>query len=157
MDNLNGAGGGIAPNAAPLGSHEILGSDGTDLQVTTWDESIVNFKIVTLDASGRLVNPKAIYTSFSGGTPTAASTYTPAAADGNVQHITNDAAFTLAPPATLGSFIVEIVNGATAGVITTSGFTKVSGDALTTTNGHKFVAQITVSNSMSHLNIAAGQ
>ena len=53
--------------------------------------------------------------------------------------------------------VVEILNNGSAGAITTSGFTKVSGDAFTTTNGHKFLAHITKSNSYSHLHVTALQ
>lgn len=158
IDNTDG--GAISAKATPILADTVFQFDsasGDAPVISTWTQIIAALKLVTLDASNRLVNPKSIYTSFDGGSPTAASTYTPAAADGNVQHITNNAAFTLAPPATLGSFAIEIVNGATAGAITTSGFTKVSGDALTTTNGHKFIATITVTNSVSHLNITAMQ
>lgn len=85
--------------------------------------------------------------SVSDGTPTAASTYRPdpnAATKGNMRHITNGAAFTLAAPNAAGDYTmtVLITNNATAGAITMSGFTKVFGDAFTTTNGHVFLVSI---------------
>lgn len=94
------------------------------------------------------------YTSASvnDGTPTAASTYTPdplAATAGNMRHLTNNAAFTFAPPSRAGDYTmaVMITNGATAGAITMSGsFTKLFGDAFTTTNGHKFLVHIVKQN-----------
>lgn len=84
-------------------------------------------------------------------TPTAASTYTPdplAASPGNMRHFTNNAAFTLAAPTRAGDYtmVLQVTNGATAGAITMSGFTKLYGDAFTTTNGHKFVVQIVKQN-----------
>ena len=67
-------------------------------------------------------------------------TYTPSPATGNWRSVTNNGAHTLAPPSASNDYtmIIDYTNGASAGVITTSGFTKVVGDAFTTTNGHKF-------------------
>jgi hypothetical protein len=53
--------------------------------------------------------------------------------------------------------VIEYTNNATAGTITTSGFTKVGGDTPTTTNGHKFLYCIIRSNSYSLLTIRALQ
>lgn len=156
----DGDGASIGSKATPVLADTVFQFDSANGDVpviATWTQIIAALKLVTLDASGRLVNPKAIYTSYDGGTPAAASTYTPAAADGNLQHLLNNAAFTLAVPANPGSIVIEIVNGATAGAITTTGYTKVSGDPLTTTNGHKFIARITKTNSVSDLNIQAMQ
>jgi hypothetical protein len=50
---------------------------------------------------------------------------------------TNNGAHTLAPGANTGSIILDITNGASAGAITTSGWTKVVG-AFDTVNAHKF-------------------
>lgn len=67
-------------------------------------------------------------------------TYTPAPSGGNIRTITNGGAFTLAAPTASGSYtiIFDIINGASAGAITLSGFTKSDGDAFTTTNGSVF-------------------
>jgi hypothetical protein len=96
--------------------------------------------------------------SYNGGT-VSSGTYTPAPATNqeNFQHYTNGGAHTLAPPASVCAVVVEILNNGSAGAITTSGFTKVTGDAFTTTNGHKFLAHITKSNSYSHLHVTALQ
>ncbi len=69
--------------------------------------------------------------------------------NGNIQHGTNNAAVTITAPSTAGVYtiIVEIVNSATAGAVTLSGFTKADGDAFTTTNGHKFQLHIAKTNS----------
>lgn len=77
-------------------------------------------------------------------------TYTPTLTGGSWKSITNNGAFTLAAPAAVGStaaftIVVSITNGASAGAITTSGFSKVIGDSFTTTNGHAFLVYITVS------------
>ncbi|WP_304189103.1 hypothetical protein [Lentibacter algarum] len=75
-------------------------------------------------------------------------TYTPDPAGGNFKHIINGGAFTLAAPTATGCYtlMVEIVNNASAGAITFSGFDKESGDTLTTTNGDDFQLVITKSN-----------
>lgn len=88
-------------------------------------------------------------------------TVTPAFANGNEQKYTNNGAHTLAPATlTAGratSVTVEITNGASAGAITTSGFTKKIGDAFTTTNGHKFKCFIHIGDAGSLLNVVALQ
>lgn len=75
-------------------------------------------------------------------------TYTPAAATGNFKTIVNGGAFTLAPPSpATGEAItlcVLIRNNASAGTVTTSGFTTVKGDSFTTTDGHEFICHIDV-------------
>lgn len=85
-------------------------------------------------------------------------TFTPAFASGNVQHYTNGGAHTLAPPSSgNGSIVIDMTNNGSAGAVTTSGFTKVTGDSLTTTNGHKFRLFVTVGNAGSHLHKQAMQ
>jgi len=74
-----------------------------------------------------------------------------------LQHYTNNGAHTLAPGAVTGSAMIDILNGASAGAITTSGFTKVSGDSFTTTNGHKFRCHVSVGNNGSLLIVQALQ
>jgi hypothetical protein len=76
-------------------------------------------------------------------------TYTPTTAAGsNSKKIINGGAFTLAPPVTASDTVTHlslfIINNASAGAITTSGFTKVAGDAFTTTDTHKFSCTIQV-------------
>jgi len=95
-------------------------------------------------------------TSFSLGTVTT-GTVTPSAANGNFQHLTANGAFTLAPPSATCCIDIEVLNGASAGTITTSGFTKVNGDAYATTNALKFIFHITKTNSYSRLSIEALQ
>ncbi len=84
-------------------------------------------------------------------------TFTPDEANGNLQRCVNGGAFTLAPPSNNTSMMLEITNNGSAGTITTSGFTKVVGDAFTTTNGHIFQAFITKFNGHSSLNVIALQ
>jgi hypothetical protein len=90
------------------------------------------------------------------GTPAAASTVTLDPGDRPLQHLTNNAAFTLAPGANSGSMILDITNGASAGAITTSGWTKVVG-AFATTNGYKYRCSCSVGNGGSLLTIQALQ
>jgi len=91
-------------------------------------------------------------TSLDLGTPSAASTVTLDPGDRPLQHLTNNAAFTLAPGSNAGIITLDITNGASAGAITTSGFTKVVG-AFTTTNAHKFRCSVSVGNAGSLLSI----
>lgn len=84
-------------------------------------------------------------------------TYTPDPLTGNFKHITAGGAFTLAPPSAVCTMIVEVTNNASAGVITTSGFTKVNGDPYATTNGSKFAFHILKTQNYSRLTIEALQ
>ncbi len=76
-------------------------------------------------------------------------TYTPALVGSNWKYITNSGAFTFAAPSSAGSssaytMIIYMNNSATAGAITMSGFSKVTGDLFTTTQGHSFYIFINV-------------
>lgn len=95
-------------------------------------------------------------TSFNAGTKSS-GIYTPAPASGNYQYIINGGAFTLAPQATTSTVVIHMTNNGTAGAVTTSGFDIVTGDALTTTDTHKFIMTSTVLNGDSWLNIVALQ
>lgn len=83
-------------------------------------------------------------------------TFTPAYATSNFQHCVNGGAFTLGVPTGNGTLILDITNNASAGAITTSGYTRVVG-AFTTTNGHKFRCFISTGNAGSLLSIQALQ
>lgn len=78
-------------------------------------------------------------------------------ADRLLQHYANNGAHALAPGSVTGAAIIDVTNGAAAGAIDTSAFTQVDGDALTTTNGHKFRLRCIVGNAGSTLNIQAMQ
>jgi hypothetical protein len=95
-------------------------------------------------------------TPFDAGTKST-GTYTPAPADGNLQRAINGGAHTLAPPASDCSIVIQYTNNASAGAITTSGFTKKTGDTITTTNGDDFLFYVTRLNSFSHLHVVALQ
>lgn len=73
------------------------------------------------------------------------------------QKITNDGAFTLAPDASESSFILDILNDSSAGTITTSGFSQVSGDAFDTTDTNRFRCHCSTVNAVSLLDVRAMQ
>jgi hypothetical protein len=97
------------------------------------------------------------YTTTSNNLGTVATgTTTLAFASGQVQRLVNGGAFTLAPPSSgEGTMMVEITNNASAGAITTSGFTSVTGDAFDTTNTNKFLCSVAVINGTSYLSVIA--
>jgi len=70
-------------------------------------------------------------------------TYTPDVDDGNFQFATNGGAHTLGVPAKNCTMVILYKNNASAGTLTTSGYTVTDGDDLTTTNGHEFFLYIT--------------
>ena len=94
-------------------------------------------------------------TTFNAGTKTT-GTFTPAPASGNIQRAVNGGAFILSPPVTDCVMIIQITNNASAGAVTTSGFSKVEG-TLTTTNGDDFLAYITRINGFTLLSVRALQ
>jgi hypothetical protein len=83
-------------------------------------------------------------------------TVTPDPGERPQQHYTNGGAHTLAPSTNGGSILLDITNNASAGGITTSGWTKVVG-SFTTTNGHKFRCHASIGNAGSLLSIQALQ
>jgi hypothetical protein len=70
---------------------------------------------------------------------------------------TNGGAHTLDPGTVIGSTLIAITNNASAGAITTSGWTAVVGDDFTTTSGDKFLCSASVSAVGSLLTIQAMQ
>lgn len=70
-------------------------------------------------------------------------TFTPDVDVGNFQYAINGGAHTLAVPAKNCTMVILYKNNASAGTITTSGYTVTDGDDLTTTNGHEFFFYIT--------------
>ena len=97
-------------------------------------------------------------TPYSGGT-VSTGTFTPSAANGNYQYYTNNGAHTLAAPSSDCAIDILLTNGASAGVVTFSGFTVNSntGEPLTTTNTHKFLISIRRINSVATYVIKALQ
>jgi len=95
-------------------------------------------------------------TDYNAGTKTT-GTYTPDEANGNFQYAVNGGAHTLAPPTNSCTLIIQYTNNASAGAITTTGFTLVDGDTISTTNGDDFFFYITKSNGFSLLTVKALQ
>jgi hypothetical protein len=71
-------------------------------------------------------------------------TTTPDPVNGNLQRYVNGGAHTLAAPTAAGDYTIsiQITNNGSAGAITLSGFTKTSGDSLTTVNGDDFLLHL---------------
>jgi hypothetical protein len=84
-------------------------------------------------------------------------TLTPYPHSGNFQHGQNNGAHTLAAPPASCTMILEYTNGGSAGALTTSAYTKLSGDTLTTVSGSKFLLYITKTQNYSNLNVLALQ
>ena len=82
-----------------------------------------------------------------------------AAGKENFKTLTANGAFTLAPPSTSSSctIIVQVTNGASAGTITTSGFTMVNGDAYETTSGNDYLFHVKKIGSFTSLTVEALQ
>lgn len=135
--------------------HGHVITDVTGLQTALDGKEPADADILKKDATADLAVG---YTSTSKNQGTKASgTFTPDLTIGAIQHFTNGGAFTLAPPTADGSMILDQTNNSSAGTITRTGFTKVTGDALTTTSGHKFRHFITKGNGGSHCHSQALQ
>lgn len=126
---------------------------GTTRTVTLPDS---NFTPAAINVQDQTITGGANVTSLSLGT-ISSGTVTPDPGDRPMQHYTNNGAHTLAPGAVVGYYILDITNGASAGAITTSGWTKVAGDSFTTTNGNKFRCSCSVGNGGSLLSVQALQ
>lgn len=151
-------------------SHDLIVVPGSNLTadrtltITTGDAN----RTLTLTADSSIGGTAAILagnqnltggfttTSYDAGTKSS-GTFTPDPTLGNMQHATNNGAHTLAPPGSTCTMVIDYTNGASAGALTTSGFTKVSGDTYATTNTYKFRLFVSVGNAGSHLSIQAIQ
>lgn len=103
-------------------------------------------------ALGRNVTAGITATSKNKGTQSS-GTLTPDPLEGNIQHVINGGAFTLAANSTPHTLILQITNGGSSGTITTSGFSKVNGDSFDTTSTSAFECVIRKTNSYSLLTI----
>jgi len=95
-------------------------------------------------------------TPYNAGTKSS-GTYTPDEANGNLQYAVNGGAHTLAPPTNNCTIVIQYTNNASAGAITTSSFTLVDGDTISTTDGDDFFFYVTKLNGFSHLTVKALQ
>lgn len=128
----------------------MIGYDGTNFNL------VAGAKPVSLNIEDQALTGGVITTSKDLGT-IAAGTVTPDPGARPLQHYTNGGAHTLAPSVNSGNILLDITNNATAGAITTAGFTKVSGDPFTTTNGNKFRCSVSIGNAGSLLQVQAMQ
>lgn len=130
-----------------------FGSGSNTITFPTASETLAGLTAVDQTLSGG-----ANVTSFSIGTVSSGTT-TIDCGKSPLQFLTGNGAFTFAAPANDGSCDVLITNGASAGAVTFSGFTEGSntGDALDTTNAHKFLVAVVRINSISHYLVSAYQ
>lgn len=137
-----------ALTGTPTAPTQTAGNNTTRLATTAFVTAAVAALLTTADQT---ITGGARVTSASLGTITS-GIVTLDPGDRPLQHYTNNGAHTLQPGSNAGSIILDITNGASAGAITVSGWTKVVG-AFTTTNGHKFRCSATVGNGGSLLSI----
>ena len=132
-------------------SPSALGLDSADIGVSVQGYDVDTLKADTADTltAGFATTPDNFGTKSTG-------TFTPDEANGNFQYGVNGGAHTLAPPTLNSNILLQYTNNASAGAITTSGFTKVTG-SFTTTDGDDFFAYITKNNGFSLLQIVALQ
>lgn len=144
--------------------------DGTAFQATRLSLDVSSFltssdigsTVQGYDADTLKADTADVLTAGFAGTPYSAGTkssgtYTPDEADGNLQYAVNGGAHTLAPPTNNSTIIIQYTNNSSAGTITTSGFTLVDGDTISTTDGDDFFFFITKNNGFSHLHVKALQ
>lgn len=144
--------------ALGVGSVELGHASDTTLARSAAGTVTVEGKQVLLNSQTAVISAGFTLTPYDEGTESS-GTLTPAPANSNYQYYTNNGAHTLAAPASDCAIDILITNGASAGAITFSGFTVSSsvGDALTTTNTHKFLISIRRINSVSTYLIKALQ
>ncbi len=130
-------------------------TDTTVSRVSAGVIAVEGSTVAMLGTADQTLTGGARVTSLGDGTKSS-GTYTPDPGDRPLIHITNGGAFTLAPGSNTGSYMLDITNNASAGTITTSGWTKVVG-SFTTTSGHKFRCHCSIGNAGSLLVIQALQ
>jgi len=129
----------------------------TQLDALDTGKQDADVKILKADTSDNLT---AGYTATADNDGTQSSgTYRPTPLGGNLKRTVNGGAFTLAAPTATGDYtlVIQMTNNASAGTITVSGFSKQSGDSLTTTDGDDFFLFITKINGFTSLTVQALQ
>jgi hypothetical protein len=159
-------------------SHSLIFTPGSDLTanrtltITTGDSDRTFTLSGNLTVSGTATIPAGTAAVLSGGQvltggfgatsadlgTVSSGTTTLAFATANIQRYINGGAHTLAPPSSNeGTIVVQVTNNASAGAVTVSGWTRVTGDVMTTTNGDDFMLYCSRVNGFSHLHITALQ
>lgn len=148
------------PAIAPDVGDSLLFSDADDsgnLKKATLTNILSLVTMAMLKSGTMAAGVGAVATSGSLGTISSGTVTPLATSNGNFNHYTNNGAHTLAPPAGVCTMIIEVTNGASAGAITVSGYTKTDTAEYNTTNGNKFHFYITKTNSYSALSVVALQ
>ena len=112
-------------SATDIGS-TVQAFDADTLKADTADELTAGFSSAAVDSGTK-----------------SSGTFTPSPDTGNFQHFVNGGAHTLGVPAKNCAMVLLMKNNSSAGTLTTSGYTKVDGDDLSTTNGDEFFLYIT--------------
>ena len=146
--------------AAVLDDHFLIEAGGTDGSATNAGDNILLEDVAAdsfLSGGGQLnANTGFAATIFDHGT-VASLTVNLSAFNGNFQKVINGGAHTLVPQLEDSTIVVLYTNNASAGTLTTSGFTVTKGDSLTTTNGDDFFLYCTTMGSFKALNVVALQ
>lgn len=144
VDSVAGKTGAVSLVKGDVGLGNVDNTSDASKPVSTAQQTALDAKVTKANDTGL-----GGFTAASKNLGNLGSAVTIAPTNGNIQHGTNSAAVVITAPSTAGVYtiIVEIVNSATAGAVTLSGFTKIDGDAFTATNGHKFQVHIAKTNS----------
>lgn len=140
------------------GATPAVVSEISDGGITFKDDLVLTARAST-DTAVQALNYAGFTTTADNDGTKSSGTYTPTPVGGNMKRIVNGGAFTLADPTATGDYtmVIQITNNASAGAITMSGFTKVTGSSFTTTNGHDFFVYITKCNGFTLANVVALQ
>ena len=143
----------LVANDIQTGQLVVARYDGTQFEITSF------IGLASLAATDQVLAGGAVVTAYSGGSQSGGGTYTVDCGLSPLQYITNAGAFTIAAPANDGSCMLLIIKMASASTVSFSGFTVNSntGEALDTTNGHKFTMSIWRINGVSSYTIKALQ
>jgi hypothetical protein len=143
-----------APNTVPLPNiNQPAVQPQTGTLTTAWYRylsafdaavrALVQSSAGSLSAGGGVLTGGFLQAPFVIPTPAAGGSITPNPSSGLKQQVTNNGPFSIIATQQVGDIELLIVNGASAGTITFSGFSKQwTGDTLDATPGHQFVVFI---------------
>ena len=108
--------------------------------------------------NGLLANDAAFYQNNMNDLGDKSAAHTLAFTDGNLQKVTNVGTWTLTAPTTYaGSLCLLLQNGVGSGVVTLSGFSRVTGDDLTAVDNEEFLLYVTRLDGFEHCHVVALQ